>query len=78
MRKAYIAPDCECMTFTVDDLIAAGCNTTMVQAGGNYSNRPACTITSNMGDALISMEVCEAVLENYCYNTVAGNVIFSS
>lgn len=78
MRKAYIAPDCEYMTFTVDDLIAAGCNTTMIQAGGNLSNLTSCAVINSKGDALISPGACDVVMEGYCYNTVAGNVIFSS
>lgn len=81
MRKAYIAPDCEYMTFTVDDLIATNCQNTTVDFGGDrWSSGASCTIPSpDGGGTVFTVEpACtDTDSEFYCYMTSAIQVFAS-
>lgn len=81
MRKAYIAPDCEYMTFTVDDLIAAACYNDYRGMGGTpFRNGDECNIADPMGGTLFSaVPNCDSVTTDYCYVTAGGTgTIFGS
>lgn len=82
MRKAYIAPDCEYMTFTVDDLIAAACYNDYRDMGGRrFQSGESCNINNPIGSGTLFSAVpnCDSVTTDYCYVTAGGTgTIFGS
>lgn len=80
LRKAYIAPDCEYMTFTVDDLIAQACANNVNNMGGTKnSDGYSCTIKGPIGGTLFSeVPHCDEVTIDYCYVASSGAIIFGS
>lgn len=78
MRKTYIAPDCEYMTFTVDSVIAANCAT---KADSRDFANEGCHI-SYTGFSLFNdgCELPESVtVDGYCYYVSnGGGMLFTS
>lgn len=69
MRKPYIAPSCEYMTFTVDSAIAsAPCSQKGTDVGATYANPDTCQINAN-GLNLFSEEASCTItdIQGYCY-----------
>lgn len=82
MRKAYIAPDCEYMTFTVDDLIAQACANNVRNMGGHqYDNGTSCNIADPMEvgkTVFATLTNCDGITVDYCYVASTGSTIFAS
>lgn len=84
MRKAYIAPDCEYMTFTVDDLIAtSNCNNNYNSTGitGNkFSSENICTVNTPAGVLFGEQNTScvETYIDGYCYYNSVGTILFGS
>lgn len=83
MRKTYIAPDCEYMTFTVDTAIAtSNCNNNYSTgvAGTKFNSGSTCTVITSAG-VLFSdgnVDCAETDIAGYCYYSSAGTILFGS
>lgn len=87
MRKPYIAPNCDYMTFTVDSAIAAGnCNISYSPGyDGKHGDEFNCTWMSDFDDILFNKAggnkscTTDASLDGsiYCY-TNSSSIIFGS
>jgi len=78
LRKAYIAPVSEYLTFQVDSFIAATCDVKI----SSYSNMDAISCYADWGDGkwfASGNGACETQMESgYCYYFFDGGITFVS
>lgn len=79
MRKPYIAPSCEYMTFTVDSAIAStACANNGALLGANSNKIESCSVTIGALNIFAKEGVCSSTdTIGYCYY-YQDNSIFGS
>lgn len=77
MKRPYSAPNCEYMTFAVDNVIAASC---FEKPDSHTLTASGSCVLSFAGETIFneSLTCGYTESEGYCYYTVDGGILFSS